>query len=96
MKLAPDVIFYCNMIIIASENASSKREMLSMVNKELKKWKITTSRALECIDEYVEHLSEIMKEHDSFSKKNPTDPIYQRYKVERSILLEIRPLLSPK
>ena len=96
MKLAPDVIFYCNMIIIAREKASNKKEILSMVNKELKKWKITTSRAVECIDEYVEHLSEIMKEHDSLSKKNPSDPIYQRYKVERSILLEIRPLLSPK
>ena len=34
MKLAPDVIFYCNMIIIASEKASNKQEILSMVNKE--------------------------------------------------------------
>ena len=69
MKLAPDVIFYCNMIIIASEKASNKQEILSMVNKELKNWKIPVSTAVECIDEYVEHLSEIMKEHDSFSKK---------------------------
>lgn len=96
MKLAPDVIFYCNMIIIASEKASNKQEILSMVNKELKNWKIPVSTAVECIDEYVEHLSEIMKEHDSFSKKNPSDPIYQRYKAEKSILLEVRSLLSPK
>ena len=54
MKLAPDVIFYCNMIIIASEKASNKQEILSMVNKELKNWKIPVSRAVECIDEYVE------------------------------------------
>ena len=67
-----------------------------MVNEELKKWKVTASRAIECIDEYVEHLSEIMEEHDSFSKKNPSNPIYQRYKVERSILLEVKSLLSPK
>ena len=96
MKLAPDVIFYCNMIIIAVEKASSKREMRSKVDGELKKWKISASKAVECIDEYVEHLSEIMKESDTLSKKNSSGPIYQRYKLERSVLLQVRLLLSRK
>jgi hypothetical protein len=96
MKLAPDVIFYCNMIINAVEKVSSKRDMLTRVKEELKKWKLSTSRAVECIDEYVGHLSELMKESDTLPKKHSSGPIYQRYKLEKSVLLKVRSLLSRK
>lgn len=96
MKLAPDVIFYSNMIITATENASNKREMRSAVNKELAKWNIPVSKALECIDQYAEYLDKIIKEHETLVRGKPSGAIYERYKIERSILTKVRTLLETK
>ena len=81
MKLRPDVIFVCNTIISSREKALDKPEMLSLINQILEEWKIPPSRALDCIDEYVEHLNGIMKEYESMLGVNSADRMYNRYKV---------------
>jgi hypothetical protein len=84
------------MIMVAGEKASSDQEMLSLINEELKRWKISSSRALECIDEYLEHLNQTIKERESLPRGIASDPIYLRHKHERSILLGAKKLLSKK
>ena len=96
MRLEPDVIFYCNMIMDAGEKASNDQEMLSSINQELKKWNITNSRALECVNEYLEHLNQTIKERESLPKGIASDPIYLRHKQERTILLGAKKVLSRK
>lgn len=94
MKLAPDVIFYSNMIITAGEKASNDKELASSIDKELKKWKISKARALESIDLYSKHISEAVRDRESLPKANLSDPIYLRHKLEISLLLKVKKLLK--
>lgn len=93
LKLAPEVIFYCNMIITARDKAPEDQDFLPAVRSELKKWKISDSKALECIDQYVEHLSATMKERETLPRSS-SDPIYLEHKREKAILTEARKLLA--
>ena len=95
MNLKHYVIFVCKVIITSKEKSLGNRELLFMIYEVLEEWKIPPSRALECINEYVEHIDGILKEYESIANLDKTDQRYVRYKTDKAILLEVEPLLNP-
>jgi archaellum biogenesis protein FlaJ (TadC family) len=96
MRSKPEVTIVSEAIVYAKREAYDQSEMLSMIDQVLESWRIPYSRAIECIDESIQDIDEILSEYERRFGVRLADPIYMNFRNRKEILLEVKPLLHPK